>query len=66
MSVQGRPATTALIERVCATHLSRDPNGPLVTVLDGVWAYCAGHTSAEHEWRTIEPTTRQQLESETG
>jgi hypothetical protein len=63
MSVQGGPATTALIQRVCGTHPERDPEGPLVTVTDGVWAYCAGRGDAPHEWRAIEPMTRQHLES---
>jgi hypothetical protein len=64
MSVQGGPATTALIERVCVAHPDRDPDGPLVTVINGVWGYCAARRDSDHEWRTIEPTTRQHLESE--
>jgi hypothetical protein len=31
--------------------------------MDGVWAYCAGHRDSDHEWRTIEPTTRRHLET---
>jgi hypothetical protein len=65
MSVQGNAAKTIFIERVCDAHRDRDPSGPLVTVMDSVWAYCAGHRDADHEWRTIEPVTREHLESET-
>jgi hypothetical protein len=62
MSVQGDPATTAFIERICEAHRERDPEGPLVTMLDGAWAYCAGHQQAEHDWRVIEPTARPVVE----
>jgi hypothetical protein len=61
MSVRGDQAT-ALIERICDAHRDRDPEGPLVTRLDAVWAFCAGHRASEHEWRVIEPTPRQVVE----
>ena len=63
MSVQG-PATTAFIERICEAHPERDPEGPLVTILDNVWAYCAGHAERDHEWRVIEPTLRRTVEEQ--
>jgi hypothetical protein len=64
MAITGRPAETALIQRFCTTHRTADPDGPHVTVLDGVWSYCAGHAEDGHEWREIEPRPRQQLESD--
>jgi hypothetical protein len=64
MAITGRPAETALIQRFCNTHRTADPDGPHVTVLDGVWSYCAGHAEDGHEWREIEPRPRQQLESD--
>ena len=63
MSAQRTPADTALIERVCDAHPDRDPDGPLVTVIDGVWAYCAGHAEASHEWRVTEPVARHVLDT---
>lgn len=62
MSVQGDRTTTGLIERICDGHPDRDPEGPLVTMVEGAWAYCAGHADGEHEWRVIEPTSRRDLE----
>jgi hypothetical protein len=62
MSEQDDRATTGLIERICDAHRDRDPEGPLVTMVEGAWAYCAGHSSTEHEWRVIEPTPRQSVE----
>jgi hypothetical protein len=64
MSAQGGRAKTALIERVCDAHADRDPEGPLVTTVEGVWAFCAGCGAADHVWRTIEPVTRQHLEAD--
>ncbi|HJW49165.1 MAG TPA: hypothetical protein VJ726_07100, partial [Candidatus Limnocylindria bacterium] len=59
-----RPAATALIERMCTTHPTPDPEGPHVTVVDGLWSYCSGHAEHGHKWRAIEPRPRQQLETE--
>jgi len=64
MSAQGGRATTAMIERVCDAHRDRDPDGPLVTTVEDVWAFCAGHGASDHNWRAIEPVTRQRLEAE--
>jgi hypothetical protein len=64
MATDDRPAAKALIERICTTHRTPDPEGPHVTVLDGLWSYCPGHAQDGHEWRAIEPRPRQQLESD--
>jgi len=64
MSAQGGPARTALIERVCDAHRDRDPGGPLVTTVGGVWAFCAGFGASDHNWRVVEPVTRQRLEAD--
>jgi hypothetical protein len=64
MANTGQPAGSALIQRFCAAHRARDPDGPHVTVVDGVWSYCAGHAEDGHEWREIEARPRQQLESD--
>jgi hypothetical protein len=64
MAAQGGPATTAFIERFCDAHRERDPNGPRVTTIDGVWGYCAGHGASDHVWRVIEPRPRPKLESD--
>ena len=59
-----RPVTTPLIERICDVHTERDPEGPLVTVVDGVWAYCAGHGEGGHQWRAAGPVLRTELEGQ--
>lgn len=53
---------TALIELACRAHLQPDGQGPLVTIVDGIWAYCAERASGDHEWLRIPPTTRELLE----
>ena len=55
----------AYITLVCEAHRERDPKGPLITRVDGAWAYCAGHAEGEHHWREIPPTTRDDLEQGT-
>ncbi|HEV8653931.1 MAG TPA: hypothetical protein VGR85_00260 [Candidatus Limnocylindria bacterium] len=55
---------SALIERFCDGHCERDPEGPLVTTVEGGWAYCAGHGESGHQWRAIDPRPRQQLEAD--
>ena len=62
MSVAQSPATTKLIERVCDVHTTRDREGPLVTMVDGCWGYCAGHGDSDHAWRVIDPVRRANLE----
>jgi hypothetical protein len=64
MAITEGPAATALIERMCTTHRTVDPDGPHVTVVNGLWSYCSGHAEDGHEWRAIEPRRRQQLESD--
>jgi hypothetical protein len=64
MSAQGGRAKTALIERVCDAHQDRDPEGPLVTTVDSVWAFCAGNGASDHNWHVVEPVTRQNLEAD--
>ena len=52
---------TALIELVCSAHTDPDPVGPLITLVDGLWAYCDGHGEAGHEWSRIQPIRRESL-----
>lgn len=51
----------AVIELVCRAHVERDGVGPLITPLDGVWAYCAGRAAGDHDWAKIPPTRRVDL-----
>ena len=48
----------ALIEFVCRAHPQRHSLGPLITRVDGLWAYCEGNGDGDHEWMRIEPTAR--------
>jgi hypothetical protein len=52
---------TTLIELVCRTHLQPNALGPLVTIVDGRWAYCEERADSEHDWVRIEPTRRAHL-----
>lgn len=52
-----------LMEHVCDAHVRPDPRGPLITLLDGRWAYCAGHGSEGHRWREVAPIERGVFES---
>ena len=49
---------TAFIELVCRAHAQRHSVGPLITRVDGIWAYCEGNAPGDHDWRRIEPTGR--------
>jgi hypothetical protein len=49
---------TTLIELVCRKHLQPNALGPLITLVDGRWAYCEERAEGEHEWTRIEPTRR--------
>ena len=51
----------AMIGVVCAAHLEPRPEGPVVTTVDGVWAYCLGGGQAEHDWRRVEATPLEEL-----
>jgi hypothetical protein len=46
----------ALIELVCAAHAGAGADGPVVTTVEGLWAYCFGGTASDHDWRKIVPT----------
>ena len=50
-----------LIEWICDEHVTADEVGPLITRIEGVWAYCAGNGGSGHEWRRIPPTKRDAL-----
>jgi hypothetical protein len=63
LSARGGIAMTTLIELVCRTHLQPDALGPLITIVDGRWAYCEERAAGEHEWVHIEPTRRARLAS---
>ncbi len=47
---------TTLIRHVCLTHPRRGDLRPIITFVEGGWAYCEGHGSPPHEWAEIEPT----------
>ncbi len=53
----------AMIELTCTAHLETGADGPLVTTVDGVWAYCFGGREKGHDWRRIEPMTIELLRS---
>jgi hypothetical protein len=46
---------SAEIELTCEAHV-RGAAEPLITTVDGVWAYCPGGPQEGHEWRRIKPT----------
>ena len=52
---------TAFIQLVCKAHTDPDPVGPLITLVDGTWAYCAGNAVDDHDWSPIPPTRRENL-----
>jgi hypothetical protein len=53
----------SLIALICEAHPERDAEGPLITLVDGLWAYCPARDveRGEHRWRAIEPTTVETL-----
>ncbi len=51
----------AMIELTCAAHLDTGADGPLVTTVEGVWAYCLTGGEKGHDWRKIEPTALELL-----
>ena len=53
----------SLIALVCEAHPDRGAEGPFITLVDGLWAYCAaGYVDGEpHDWHPIEPTDVQML-----
>ena len=46
----------AVIEYLCTAHPHPSEDGPRYSIVDGAWAFCAGHGYDEHEWTRIEPT----------
>ena len=52
----------AMIERTCVAHLEAGANGPLVTTVDGVWAYCVGGGDGGHDSQKINPTALRTIE----
>jgi hypothetical protein len=52
---------TALIELLCREHTDADSAGPLITRVDGMWAYCDGRAEGGHRWARIEPTRRDHI-----
>lgn len=58
---RGVVGMAAMIERTCAAHLEPGPDGPLVTTVDGVWAYCFGGGDEGHDWGQIRPTALELL-----
>lgn len=53
----------ASIELICDAHVTRDPVGPLITLVDRRWAYCAAHAADGHRWRRTAPIERDLLEA---
>ena len=48
----------SLIALLCEKHPNRGTDGPFITLVEGLWAYCAaGYGHTDHTWRPIEPTT---------
>jgi hypothetical protein len=46
---------------VCRAHQA-DERGPTITPLYGRWSYCPGYRRGGHDWRQIEPVSRDRLE----
>lgn len=53
----------SLIALVCETHPDRGSDGPFITLVDGLWAFCpAGRVEGEtHAWGPIEPMSVEHL-----
>jgi hypothetical protein len=49
----------SLIALVCDTHPDRGAEGPFITIVDGLWAFCAaGFVEGEkHRWKPVEPVS---------
>ena len=54
---------SAPIEFICEAHLTRNPIGPFVTLVDARWAYCPLNGAIDHRWRRTAPIDRAFLES---
>jgi hypothetical protein len=46
----------AMIDLMCVAHTKVGSKGPLVTAMQGAWAYCPTGGEEGHDWRTIQPT----------
>jgi hypothetical protein len=51
----------AMIDLLCAAHTKVSTDGPLVTTVDGAWAYCPAGGDEGHDWQKIEPTALEVL-----
>jgi hypothetical protein len=53
----------SLIALVCESHQDRGADGPFITLIDGLWAYCArGYVNGQqHRWRPVEPVSAEVL-----
>jgi hypothetical protein len=60
---RGVVGMAAMIELTCAAHLETGAHGPLVTSVDGLWAYCFGGGEKDHDWHRIEPISIELLRS---
>jgi len=59
-----RSVTEPKVEFICDRHVKRDPNGPILHMVDGRWCYCpsASLDGGSHSWKRIEPTFRAVLD----
>jgi hypothetical protein len=46
---------TPFIDFICTAHIELNATGPLITLVDRGWAYCAGHATTDHEWQKLDP-----------
>src|SRR5919198_3655132 len=53
-----QPTLRRLVELICDAHARRDRQGPLLTIVDGLWAYCPGRADSGHTWRPTGPVER--------
>jgi len=53
----------SLIALVCDAHPDRGAEGPFITLVDGLWAFCAlGYVEGEkHRWKPIDPSSVEML-----
>jgi hypothetical protein len=56
-------SVASLIALICETHPERGAEGPYITMVDGLWAFCAaGYVEGEkHRWRPTEPMSVEML-----
>jgi hypothetical protein len=51
----------AMIDLICVAHTKGGPQGPLVTAMEGAWAYCPTGGEEGHDWQKIQPTALELL-----